>query len=223
MEYNLKFDANGLIPAIAQDVYSGRILMQAYMDKEALEQTLATGYMHYFSRSRQKLWKKGETSGHTQRLICALADCDGDSLLFKVEQVGPACHTGSLTCFYRALYGEDVTDAKILGDLMATIKDRKVHPVEGSYTNYLYDKGLDKILKKLSEECAEVVIAAKNGDKSPLIMELCDMVYHIMVLMSNEGIEINDIYAELARREGRVPDKKYSASGIADRPDLSKK
>lgn len=215
MDKKLKFNNNGLIPAIAQDVYSGRILMQAYMDKEALDLTLETGYMHYFSRSRQKLWKKGESSGHTQKVVCALADCDGDSLLFKVEQIGPACHTGSLTCFYRTLYGTDVTDAKILGDLMSTIKDRKEHPIEGSYTNYLYDKGLDKILKKLSEECAEVVIAAKNGDKTPLIMELSDMVYHILVLMSNEGIEINDVYAELARREGKAPDKKYSASGVA--------
>jgi phosphoribosyl-ATP pyrophosphohydrolase/phosphoribosyl-AMP cyclohydrolase len=223
MGKDLKFDANGLIPVIAQDIYSGRVLMQAYMNEEALEKTLNTGYMHYFSRSRQQLWKKGETSGHIQKVVCGFADCDGDSLLFKVEQTGAACHTGSQSCFYRSLCGQDGSDYKIIGDLMATIKDRKTNPIAGSYTNYLYDKGQDKILKKLFEECAEVLIAAKNGEKDSLIMELCDLLYHTMVLMSNSGIELSDIYAELARREGRTPDKKYSDSGLADRPDLSKK
>lgn len=223
MENNIKFDSKGLIPVITQDIHSGQVLMQAYMDAEALQATLSTGYMHYYSRSREVLWKKGETSGHVQKVVSGYADCDNDSLLFKVEQTGVACHTGAASCFFRKLFGEQGADFQILSDLMATIKDRKTHPIEGSYTNYLYASGLDKILKKLAEESAEVLIAAKNEEKESLVMEICDLIYHTMVLMSEKNIGLNDIYTELVRREGKTPEKKYSDQARIDRPDLGNK
>lgn len=221
-DIKLKFDDKGLIVAIAQDAQSGEVLMQAFMNEEAINLTLQTGLMHYYSRSKQSLWKKGETSGHFQEVVSVSVDCDADCLLFKIIQTGAACHTGNKTCFYRTVSDTNKVDFMIINDLMHTIKSRKTNKVEGSYTNYLYDKGLDKILKKFGEESIETVIAAKNKDKSNLIAEVCDLIYHTLVLLSNEDVDINDILQELMRREGRKADDKYSDPNRIDRPELSK-
>lgn len=210
-DFEFKFDEKGLICAIAQDITSGVVLMQAYMNKEALSKTFETGFTHYYSRSRNKLWKKGEESGHTQKVIEILYDCDMDCVLLKVEQTVAACHTDNFTCFYRSLNRfEDKADFTILNNVNKTILDRKANPVEGSYTNYLFDKGTDKICKKVGEEATETVVAAKNKDKNELAMEISDLCYHVLVLMANEGLTVNDIYQELAKREGKVPNPKYS-------------
>lgn len=207
----MKFDDKGLIVCITQDAVNGDVLMVAYMNQEAFDKTMETGIMHYFSRSRNCLWKKGETSGHYQKVVSAYEDCDKDALLFKVIQTGVACHTGNRTCFFSELANTNEVDFKIVGDVMATIKDRKIHPIEGSYTNYLFAKGRDKICKKFGEEAVESVIAAKNNDKKELIMELSDVVYHALVLMENEGLEIEDILKELIKREGRAAEAKWLA------------
>jgi phosphoribosyl-ATP pyrophosphohydrolase/phosphoribosyl-AMP cyclohydrolase len=210
MEINdLKFDEKGLIPAVTQDAVNGEVLMQAYMNIESLELTLSTGYATYFSRSRAKLWKKGEESGHVQKVVSIQYDCDGDCILLKVIQEGPACHTGNRSCFYRYIQECTEGDYKILFDIDSVIKDRKVNPVEGSYTNYLLTKGTDKICKKIGEESSEVIIAAKNKDKKELIMEISDLLYHTLVLMNNEGVELTDVFSELSKREGKAPESKY--------------
>ncbi|MGI6701527.1 MAG: bifunctional phosphoribosyl-AMP cyclohydrolase/phosphoribosyl-ATP diphosphatase HisIE [Christensenellales bacterium] len=206
---DLKFDDNGLIVAIAQDAVSGEVLMQAYMNKEAYDKTVETGYATYYSRSRGKLWMKGEQSGHTQKVLSIAYDCDGDALLLKVIQEGAACHTGNRTCFYRSLSEDNYPLNGIIYDVIATIKDRRENPKDGSYTNYLFDKGLDKILKKIGEETAEVIIAAKNNDKKELVMEICDLIYHTLVLMNEKDIRVTDIFEELLAREGRAPKPKY--------------
>ncbi|MDE6614254.1 MAG: bifunctional phosphoribosyl-AMP cyclohydrolase/phosphoribosyl-ATP diphosphatase HisIE, partial [Clostridia bacterium] len=178
-EIQFKFDGNGLICAIAQDVYTGEVLMQAYMNQEAIDKTLESGYAHYYSRSRKCLWKKGETSGHLQKVKKILYDCDCDSLLLLIEQEGAACHTGNRSCFYRTLKEfEFVPDYKVIFEDVKTIKERKEKPVEGSYTNYLFDKGIEKICKKVGEEATETVIAAVAGKKGELVGELSDMLYH---------------------------------------------
>ena len=161
---NLKFNDKGLIPCIAQDARTRKVLMLAYMNKESLALTEETGYMHYYSRSREQLWKKGETSGHVQQVVSLAYDCDGDTILAQVIQTGAACHTGEYSCFFNELLGEqpESEGAEIIDELYDVVDDRKRNPKEGSYTNYLYDKGLDKILKKVGEEATEVVIAAKN-------------------------------------------------------------
>lgn len=205
----MKFDEKGLIVAIAQDALTGDVLMQAYMNEESYKLTLETGYMHYYSRSRKSLWKKGETSGHFQKVVEAKEDCDGDCLLFKVLQTGVSCHTGNKTCFFTDIVQNNEVDYRIILDVLDTIKDRKNNPKEGSYTNYLFNKGLDKILKKIGEEATETVIAAKNSDKKELTMEISDLVYHILVLMEQTGLEPLDIFKELMRREGRAPEEKY--------------
>ena len=179
--------------------------MLAYMNEESLRLTLETGYATYYSRSRQALWKKGETSGHTQKLRELLYDCDGDTLLLKVEQTGPACHTGEPTCFYRslkALPGERNSGegASILQRVYGLILDRKAHPKAGSYTNSLLEKGVDKIGKKLVEEAAETLIAAKNGSRDELAFESADLAYHLLVLLANAGLSLDDLYAELSAR-----------------------
>ncbi|MDR2513585.1 MAG: bifunctional phosphoribosyl-AMP cyclohydrolase/phosphoribosyl-ATP diphosphatase HisIE [Christensenellaceae bacterium] len=202
---DVRFDERGLVPAIAQDARSGAVLMLAYMNEESLKKTLETGLATYFSRSRQTLWQKGESSGHVQRVREILYDCDGDTLLLKVEQSGPACHTGSPTCFYRALQtlpggrssGEG---ALILQRVFALILDRKQNPKEGSYTNGLFDKGVDKIGKKLLEEAAETLIAAKNASRDEIAFESADLLYHLMVLLANAGLSLEDVYAELQNR-----------------------
>ncbi len=197
----LKFDQNGLVPVVVQDSSTGEVLMLAYMNKEALELTIQTGYMHYFSRSRNKIWKKGETSGNVQKLKSLFLDCDGDTLLAIVEQTGVACHTGNKTCFFTALEGDKkkiTTD--IIFELMKTINDRKQNKVEGSYTCYLFEKGLDKILKKIGEEATEVVIGAKNGKKEEIIYEISDLMYHLSVLLAYFDLDWTDIFKSL---EGR--------------------
>ncbi|ADQ40959.1 phosphoribosyl-ATP diphosphatase [Caldicellulosiruptor acetigenus I77R1B] len=197
----LKFDQNGLVPVVVQDSSTGEVLMLAYMNKEALELTIQTGYMHYFSRSRNKIWKKGETSGNVQKLKSLFLDCDGDTLLAIVEQTGVACHTGNKTCFFTALEGDKkkiTTD--IIFELMKTINDRKQNKVEGSYTCYLFEKGLDKILKKIGEEATEVVIGAKNGQKEEIIYEISDLMYHLSVLLAYFDLDWTDIFKSL---EGR--------------------
>ncbi len=205
----IKTDDKGLIPAIAQDVQTGKVLMLAYMNAQSLKQTIETGKATYFSRSRNEIWVKGETSGHFQYVKEIRTDCDSDAILLKVEQVGSACHTLHESCFYRALLdgewaeAEEQADASMLDRLYKTISDRKANPVEGSYTNYLFDKGIDKILKKVGEETAESIIAAKNKDRGELVYEVSDLMYHLLVLLANEDIPPKEIYKELKRRNER--------------------
>lgn len=210
----LKFDANGLVPAIAQDCKTNEVLMLAYMNREALEKTVETGLVHYWSRSRGKLWLKGETSGHYQHVKSMRVDCDGDTLLIMIEQEEAACHTGNYSCFYRELDKNGVHDAPkgdggsepvpdgefILQELYDVIVDRTVHPKEGSYTNYLFEKGLDKILKKVGEEASEVIIAAKNKAPDEIRYEVADLIYHLFVLLVERGLKPQDIYGELRKR-----------------------
>ena len=246
----VKFDKEGLVPAIAQDAATGAVLMQAYMNAEALEKTLATGQAHYWSRSRKKLWRKGEESGHTQSVAKAFYDCDGDSILLQVVQTGPACHTGNQTCFFnemkvnrqstdgdksvsasgkRRFWAEeaycDVRDeaenpsfrgdhalfapSAVLYDIAATIKDRKANPQAGSYTNYLFDKGVDKICKKVGEEASETIIAAKNKDNVEMANEISDLLFHLLVLCENQGLEIDGVFKVLAERHAAPRKKEY--------------
>jgi phosphoribosyl-ATP pyrophosphohydrolase/phosphoribosyl-AMP cyclohydrolase len=201
MAEKIKFDEKGLICAIAQDVESGTVLMQAYMNQEALELTKSTGYAHYWSRSRQKLWKKGEESGHVQEVVSMTFDCDYDCILLKVRQTGGACHTGDYTCFHNFLQGDKETiGAEMLGKLERIVYDRKNYPAEGSYTSYLFAKGVDKIAKKAGEEAVEMVIAAKNEDQQELIDECADLLYHTVVLLRAKGVTLTDVCTELNKR-----------------------
>jgi phosphoribosyl-ATP pyrophosphohydrolase/phosphoribosyl-AMP cyclohydrolase len=246
----VKFNADGLVPAVTQDIRTDEVLMLAYMNEESLKKTIETGLVHYYSRSRQKLWCKGETSGHYQKVRSISVDCDGDTLLLKVEQTGAACHTGHRSCFFTRLDADElkagadrVTDnvgndsaadfaaadgtctdgpgtdgadtngagtdgaaiceagPEVLGKVFSVICDRLAHPKEGSYTNYLFSKGLDKILKKVGEEACEVVIASKNGTAGEISAEIADLFYHIMVLLAQQGMTLNNIYEELKKRE----------------------
>ena len=200
-EFNL--NAEGLIPVIVQHYRTGEVLMMAYMNQEAFEMTIKTGKMTYFSRSRQTLWVKGETSGHFQYVRSLTIDCDKDTILAKVEQVGVACHTGNQTCFFQPLVGNDLDEKnplQVFESVYDTILDRKQNPKEGSYTNYLFDKGIDKILKKVGEEATELVIAAKNPNPEEIKYELSDFLYHAMVLMVERGVTWEDITKELADR-----------------------
>ena len=193
----------GLIPCIVTDFRTGQVLMMAWMNEESFSLTLKTGKMTYYSRSRKALWVKGETSGHFQYVKALSLDCDNDTLLAKVRQIGAACHTGSRSCFFKEIL-KDTSLRKnpgtVLAELMDVIEDRKLHPKEGSYTNYLFDKGLDKILKKVGEESAEVIIAAKNPDRQELIYEISDLLYHVSVLMSEKEVSWEEITTELSRR-----------------------
>lgn len=201
MTENVKFDDKGLICAIAQDIESGEVLMQAYMNAEALELTRKTGYAHYWSRSRQKLWKKGEESGHLQQVVSMTFDCDRDCILLKVRQTGAACHTGSYSCFFDFLQGDkEAIGAEMLGKLQRIVEDRKNNPQEGSYTSYLFEKGIDKIAKKAGEEAVEMVIASKNEDKEELIGECADLLYHTLVLLREKGVSLSDVCTELNKR-----------------------
>ena len=252
----VKFNADGLVPAVTQDIRTDEVLMLAYMNEESLRKTIETGKVHYYSRSRQKLWLKGETSGHFQQVRSISVDCDGDTLLLKVEQTGAACHTGHRSCFFTRLDadelkegsfkdGQSVSEAttaecrenggqagngqpedgrmeglqaaeeqvegdrtingqagsEVLEEVFKVISDRRVNPKEGSYTNYLFGKGLDKILKKIGEEACEVVIAAKNGSSDEIKAEIADLLYHIMVLLAERGMALEDVYGELRQRE----------------------
>lgn len=198
-----KTDAHGLIPCIVQDYRTNQVLMMAYMNEESYRATCSTGKMTYFSRSRQQLWCKGETSGHFQYVKELKLDCDNDTILAKVHQVGAACHTGSYSCFFKELAKKDYNDTNpltILEEDFATIMERKNNPKEGSYTNYLFTKGIDKILKKCGEEATEIVIAAKNPDSEELKYEIADFLYHMMVLMAECGLTWEDVTKELANR-----------------------
>lgn len=202
----LVFDKDGLIPAVVQDAYSKKVLTMAYMNRESLEISIKRKLTCFWSRSRKKLWLKGETSGNFQHIVSITADCDMDSLVIEVVKDGPACHLGTDSCFTNAVYeNEDINEFSIEG-LYDLIKGRKDNPKEGSYTSYLFDKGVDKILKKVGEECTEVVIAAKGGDKEETVFEISDLTYHVLVLMAECGITLNDIKAQLASRH--VVDKK---------------
>jgi len=194
----LTYNQEGLSPAIAQDIATGKVLMLAYMNEEAVQLTLEKKIAHYFSRSRQKLWLKGESSGNIQEVKGFYYDCDNDTILLKVNQVGVACHTGSYSCFFNEVFTEPDL-SRTLDNRYEVILDRRVHPKEGSYTNYLFEKGIDKILKKVGEESAEVIIGAKNT-REELIYEASDLVYHLMVLLVNEGVTLGDLYEELAKR-----------------------
>ena len=200
----IKFDEKGLVPAIAQDAKTGRVLMLAYMNAESLQMTLDSGYATYFSRSRQQLWRKGETSGHTQRVLEMRYDCDGDALLLTVEQEGPACHTGEISCFYNPILTADADDlpptAGVVQQVYDVICDRKEHPREGSYTNYLLDKGVEKICKKVGEEASETIIAAMKRSRPEVCYEAADLVYHLLVLLFEQGVTPDNLWAELARR-----------------------
>lgn len=196
----LKFDEKGLIPAIVVDAYSGKVLTLAYMNKESLARSIETGLTCFWSRSRGELWTKGETSGNFQHIVNITADCDRDALTVLVEKDGPACHTGSESCFGELVYESADRHAFSLDMLMELIADRKIHPKEGSYTTYLFEKGLDKILKKVGEESTEVIIAGKAEDKKETVYEIADLCYHVMVLMLELGISLEDIRRELAGR-----------------------
>ncbi len=198
-----KLNDDGLIPVIVQDFRTAEILMLAYMNEKAYEQTLREGMMTYWSRSRQELWRKGDTSGHYQYVKSLDIDCDRDTILAKVEQIGAACHTGHRSCFYTNLASKAYDGRNpmtVFDDVMATILERKENPKEGSYTNYLFDQGIDKILKKVGEEAAEIIIAAKNPDSDEVKYEICDFLYHMMVLMAEREVSWKDITKELAER-----------------------
>ena len=200
---DLSPNSDGLVPVVVQDFQTGEVLMLAYMNEESLNATIRTGKMTYYSRSRKALWVKGETSGHTQYVKSLTADCDFDTILAKVSQVGVACHTGAPSCFFNEIVKKEYVERnplKVFEDVYAIILDRKKNPKEGSYTNYLFDKGLDKILKKVGEEATEIVIAAKNPDPEETKYEISDFLYHMMVLMAEKGVTWEDITSELAQR-----------------------
>ena len=195
----LKFDEKGLIPAIVVDAKTGKVLTLAYMNKESLKISMEEGKTCFWSRSRQELWRKGETSGNYQHIVKITADCDKDALTVLVEKDGPACHTGADSCFNEEIYHSDLNEFS-LGGLMNLIEGRKSEKKEGSYTTYLFEKGIDKILKKVGEEATEVIIAGKADDKKETIYEISDLTYHVMVMMIQMGISLEDIHNELASR-----------------------
>lgn len=198
-----KLNSDGHVTVVVQDYKTDEVLMVAYMNEEAYHMTLKTGKMTYYSRSRQELWVKGETSGHYQYVKSLTADCDKDTILAKVSQIGPACHTGAHSCFFNEIMAREYEESnplKVFERVFDVIKDRKVHPKEGSYTNYLFEKGIDKILKKLGEEATEIVIAAKNPNANEVKYEISDFLYHMMVLMAEKNITWEEITAELAQR-----------------------
>ena len=197
----LKWNEGGLIPAIAQDASTGEVLMLAWMNIDSLRLTIESGFATYYSRSRQQLWRKGETSGHTQRVIRLSYDCDGDAILMQVAQTGPACHTGKKTCFHNPVMdGVMPATAGILDVIEATVADRAAIPKPGSYTNYLLDKGIEKICKKVGEEATETVIAAMKGDADGLAGEAADLLYHLAVLLHAQGVELRDVWEVLRKR-----------------------
>jgi phosphoribosyl-ATP pyrophosphohydrolase/phosphoribosyl-AMP cyclohydrolase len=202
---DIKFNEQGLVPVIAQAYDTKEVLMLAYMNEEAYQKTLDEKVAYYYSRSRKSLWKKGETSGHLQIVKSMYYDCDQDALLLLVDQKGVACHTMHRSCFFEPIFESEESNevSYVIDEVYATIEERRRNPIEGSYTNYLFDKGLDKILKKVGEETAEVIIGAKNRDKENLVYELSDLVYHSLVLMVEQGIRPEDIKNELKRRQDK--------------------
>ncbi|GIP48932.1 bifunctional phosphoribosyl-AMP cyclohydrolase/phosphoribosyl-ATP diphosphatase HisIE [Paenibacillus sp. DXFW5] len=215
LEQAVKWDASGLVPAIVQDAGSKDVLMLAYMNRESLRKSVETGLTWFWSRSRAELWNKGATSGNTQRITALKYDCDGDTLLVEVIANGPACHTGEPTCFYRTAAEAEIAAAstglnggaedrfKVLAELEQLIAERYAERPEGAYTTYLFEKGLDKILKKVGEETAESIIAAKNGDNDELRYEVSDLIYHLLVLLRERNLPLDDIMQELERRHER--------------------
>ena len=196
----LRFNADGLIPAIVVDHLTREVLTLAYMNKESLEISMKEGKTCFWSRSRKELWRKGETSGNFQHIIRITTDCDCDALTVLVKKDGPACHTGAESCFNEDIFiSEELNDFSMRG-LMQLIEGRKTNPTEGSYTTYLFQKGLDKILKKVGEECTEVIIAGKAEDKEETVYEICDLIYHVLVLMCEAGISYEDVMKELSSR-----------------------
>ena len=209
----LKFDEKGLIPAVVVDAENGRVLTLAYMNRESLKISMEKGLTCFWSRSRQELWLKGETSGNYQHIVSITADCDRDALVVKVEKEGPACHTGAESCFNDVIWESSELHEFTYEGLMELIAGRKTEKKEGSYTTYLFEKGLDKILKKVGEETTEVIIAAKDRDKKNTVYEIADLAYHVMVLMIEAGISLEDIHRELASRH--VIDKKIKQEKMA--------
>lgn len=211
----IKWGADGLVPAVVQDAASKEVLMLAYMNEESLQLSIQSGTTWFWSRSRGELWNKGATSGHTQRIVSMSYDCDGDTLLVRVVQQGPACHTGKYSCFFNPIPvsgGEDEEGSQsaeggdrfeVLGKLESVIAERYAERPEGTYTSYLFDKGVDKILKKVGEEAAEVIIAAKNADNDELRSEASDLIFHLMVLLKERGLPLDDIMSELSKRDGK--------------------
>ena len=205
---DVKFDERGLVPVVVQDSETREVLMLAYMNAESLQLTLDTGQTWFWSRSRSELWHKGETSGNTQRVVDIVLDCDGDALAIKVAPAGPACHTGETSCFYNVIQAAvDIQRREgdlgaVLNGLYSLVEERKQKRPEGSYTSYLFDQGLDKILKKVGEESAETMIAAKNENRNELTKETSDLLYHLVVLLVERGVGLNDVRDELIRRRG---------------------
>ena len=197
---SVSFDEKGLIPAIVQDSNTGTVLMLAYMNEEALTKTIETKETWFFSRSRQELWHKGATSGNRQTVKELSFDCDSDAVLVQVEPMGPACHTGEMSCFYKPGFESEPSNRQIVHDVIAEIKNRRANPVEGSYTSYLFREGIDKVLKKVGEETSEVIIGAKNEDKAELTSELSDLIYHSLVLMEIADVSLSDVKNELLKR-----------------------
>lgn len=201
---SVSFDEKGLVPAIVQDENTGNVLMLAYMNKEALAKTIETKETWFFSRSRQELWNKGATSGNRQVVKRLSVDCDGDAILVQVEPMGPACHTGNKTCFYKTAFESAPSNREVVHEIIAEIKGRRNNPVEGSYTSYLFREGIDKVLKKIGEESSEVIIGAKNEDKSELTSELADLIYHSLVLMEIADVCLSDVKNELLTRRTKT-------------------
>lgn len=208
MEFkDFKLNEQGLIPVVAQDYLSNEVLMVAYMNEEAYNKTRETKKVHYYSRSRDELWLKGKTSGHYQHLQSMLVDCDSDTLVVKIKQEGAACHTGEFSCFYREILTvddmntlTDKVDSRVLEEVYQVVVDRKANPKEGSYTNYLFDKGIDKILKKVGEETSEVIIGAKNEGSDEIVYEISDLLYHLTVLLVEKDTNWEAIFKELGKR-----------------------
>ena len=200
----IRWNEQGLVPAIAQDAADGTVLMLAWMNEASLQLTLETGFATYYSRSRRQLWKKGETSGHVQEVLAVKYDCDADAILLTVRQTGPACHTGARSCFFNDLKKADEDElpatSHILEQVYRVIEDRKEHPQEGSYTNYLLEKGIEKICKKVGEESSETIIAAMKNSKEEVTYEAADLLYHLLVLCYDRGVTPGDLWEELARR-----------------------
>ena len=213
----LKFDEKGLIPAIVVDATTKEVLTLAYMNRESLQISMEKELTCFYSRSRQQLWLKGETSGNYQHIVSITADCDNDALVVLVNKDGPACHTGTNSCFTHPVFESEENRAFTLEGLMRLIEGRKTEKKEGSYTTYLFEKGIDKILKKVGEEATEVIIAGKDGDKAETIYEIADLTYHVMVLMIQMGISLEDIHKELASRH--VIDKKVKQEKMASDAD----
>lgn len=214
------FDARGLVPVVAQEARTGEVLMLAWADRDALARTRETGRAHYFSRSRARMWMKGETSGHVQEVVDVRLDCDGDAVLYRVRQTGPACHTGERACFFRAADGDALAAAPdprpMLTRLEEIVAERDESRPEGSYTTYLFEQGLDKVLKKVGEEATETVIAAKNGESAALVSESADLLFHLMILWRTQGVPADAVWDELERRFGRAP-RPGSAEGRPSR------